>query len=221
VNRFRSKSSAELTAEYEAAGMLGLYSAIATFVPGKGRFSSWAHLRIKREVTRAVHSNEFTNMNYGDFEARPKILEALEGRGGAAVADLDAVAADVGVTRASVDAVVAAPRLSSMDAVARGEDADGESTLAASTPAPEADQADEMFVASSVSALEKLVLPLLTARELLVLVRRFGLDGEDPASSAEVGRLLGVSREAARQLESRTMAKLNHPIVLRKLRRHR
>lgn len=218
VNRFRSHNSAELTAEYEAAGMVGLFAAIKTFELGKGRFSSWAHLRIKREVTRAVRACEFSNMNYGDFEARPRILAELEAAGGAGVADLDEVAASARVTRASVDAVVSAPRVSSMDATsfARGDD-DGDQTLAEVVSVDDVDVASSVTTDASVAALEKLVLPLLSAREMLVLVRRYGLDGEDPASSAEVGRLLGVSREAARQLESRVMAKLLHPITLRLL----
>ena len=223
VNLFRSHNSAELTAEYEAAGMVGLYSAIKTFRLGEGRFSSWAHLRIKREVTRAVRACEFSNMNYGDFEARPRILAELEAAGGLELADLDDVAEAAGVTRASVDAVVAAPRLSSLDATAcsgDGSGADGDQTLADVVSGDDVDVAAQMTLASSVSSLERLVLPLLTAREMLVLVRRFGLDGSDPVSSAEVGRVLGVSREAARQLEGRTMAKLQHPLVLRRLLRH-
>ncbi len=48
----------------------------------------------------------------------------------------------------------------------------------------------------------------LDERERRVLELRYGLRGEDRYVLAEVGRVLGVSRERARQLESRALAKL-------------
>jgi RNA polymerase primary sigma factor len=47
---------------------------------------------------------------------------------------------------------------------------------------------------------------------------RFGLDEDKPATLEEVGRRFGVTRERVRQIESRTMAKLRHPLRSAKLR---
>jgi RNA polymerase primary sigma factor len=52
------------------------------------------------------------------------------------------------------------------------------------------------------------MLSILTARERNVLELRFGLDGEDALSLAEVGQLLNVSRERVRQIENQTLSKL-------------
>ncbi len=51
-------------------------------------------------------------------------------------------------------------------------------------------------------------LNLLDERERRVLELRYGLGGEHQHVLAEVGRVLDVSRERARQLETRALAKL-------------
>ncbi|MFC3577459.1 RNA polymerase sigma factor [Streptomyces yaanensis] len=56
----------------------------------------------------------------------------------------------------------------------------------------------------------------LTAREAGVLVRHYGLDGTPPQTLEEIGQVFGVTRERIRQIEAKTMSKLQHPS-----RRHR
>jgi RNA polymerase primary sigma factor len=62
------------------------------------------------------------------------------------------------------------------------------------------------------------VLDQLDGRERDVVRMRFGLDDAKPATLEEVGRRFGVTRERVRQIESRTMAKLRHPLRSEKLR---
>jgi RNA polymerase primary sigma factor len=61
------------------------------------------------------------------------------------------------------------------------------------------------------------VLDQLDDRERDVVRMRFGLDNGKQATLEEVGRIFGVTRERVRQIESRTMAKLRHPLHSSKL----
>lgn len=51
-------------------------------------------------------------------------------------------------------------------------------------------------------------LQALDERERTIVARRHGLDGKDPATLAELGLALGVSRERIRQIERRALEKL-------------
>lgn len=58
---------------------------------------------------------------------------------------------------------------------------------------------------------------LLTALELLdeternVLYLRFGLDGGEPRTLSDVGKMYNLTRERVRQIEARALSKLRHP----------
>ncbi|MFC9435496.1 sigma-70 family RNA polymerase sigma factor [Nocardia sp. NPDC057030] len=55
------------------------------------------------------------------------------------------------------------------------------------------------------------VLAGLSDREARVIALRFGLDGGDPKTLDEVGKAYGFSRERARQIEAKGMARLRRP----------
>jgi RNA polymerase primary sigma factor len=57
---------------------------------------------------------------------------------------------------------------------------------------------------------ERLVewLSQLNEREQRILQLRFGLEGSEPLTLSQIGRLINVSRERVRQLETRALAKL-------------
>ena len=58
----------------------------------------------------------------------------------------------------------------------------------------------------------------LTERERRVVCLRFGLEDGQARTLEEVGKEFGVTRERIRQIESKTLAKLRHPIRSQKLR---
>jgi RNA polymerase primary sigma factor len=72
---------------------------------------------------------------------------------------------------------------------------------------------DELALAAvGREALEQ-VLNALPDRERQVLVLRFGLDSGNPRTLAEVGAVMGFSRERARQVERDALAALRRPEV--------
>jgi RNA polymerase primary sigma factor len=64
----------------------------------------------------------------------------------------------------------------------------------------------------------KQALSELSEREQKVVRLRFGLDDGQMRTLEEVGREFGVTRERIRQIESKTLAKLRHPIRSQRLR---
>jgi RNA polymerase sigma factor (sigma-70 family) len=54
-------------------------------------------------------------------------------------------------------------------------------------------------------------LALLAPEEREVIMWRFGLDGGEPWTLSEVGRMMNTTRERVRQIESRALSKLRHP----------
>lgn len=218
VAKFTSHTSAEDSADFEAAGVLGLMIAIERYQPDRGSFAPWAYRPIKRQVLRAVRDADHPNLNQGDFDRRPEVLRAqtrLTVEGAPAPLDTE-IAAEAGVTVEVVRRVVGAPMLQSLATPVGDPDGGGDSSLA-DIICDDEDHTEDVLAAMSISALEASGLTALDARELFVIVRRFGLDEEPACHLSTIGKQLGLSREAARQIESKALAKLMHPITLRQL----
>jgi RNA polymerase sigma factor (sigma-70 family) len=83
---------------------------------------------------------------------------------------------------------------------------------------------DEIEVALDERADQELVaefLDLLTAREREVLIRRFGLDDDEPDTLEEIGTSWGVTRERIRQIETQALKKLADSALAAKARADR
>ena len=60
----------------------------------------------------------------------------------------------------------------------------------------------------------------LSRNERAILNCRFGLDGGEPLTLEEAGKVYGITRERVRQIEARALKRLRHPSVSRRLRGH-
>jgi len=217
VRRFTSNTSREDSEDFQGAAILGLMNSINTFDPGKGRFGSWAYKRIQREVLRAVRDADFANMNHGDFERRPDVLRAyakLAAAGEGHAPTYAQVAAEAGVTVELVTRVLSAPHLDSLHAHIG---ADGDTELGDLIPDRGPSIDSQVIGAMDVASLIEHGLGALDSREHYVLARRFGLDGEPAQCLSSIGTQLRLSREAIRQIEAKALAKILHPVTLRKL----
>jgi len=219
VKKFTSVSSRDDSRDFESAAVVGLMRAITTYDPSFGsKFSTWAYKPIQRECLKAVRDADFKQLNPGDFEKRPEILRAAKDfttrNPEATQLDYVSIAKNAGT---SVDAVKRVLHSSEIESLAKPVGEDGASDLsemlADTAPLTE----DTVLNAHEVSSLESFGLTCLDEREFFVISRRFGLDGEPPQRLSAIGNMLGLSREAIRQVESKALSKLNHPVVRRKL----
>lgn len=86
--------------------------------------------------------------------------------------------------------------------------------------ADESETAEEIIFKRELKVLVALVLSRLTARERVVVVGRYGLDGDEPKRLEDLSVMLKVGRERIRQIEHKAIRKLKHPDNLRLLGRN-
>ena len=94
----------------------------------------------------------------------------------------------------------------SLDAHARGEE--DRSTLGELIPDPNCEEPMEGMDRTIQKEHLGTWLSQLNEREQKIMKLRFGLDGEEPLTLAEIGRQINVSRERVRQLEAKAILKL-------------
>jgi RNA polymerase sigma factor (sigma-70 family) len=206
--------------DYETAARVGFFRALSTYDPSEGRFDTWAYKPIQREVLSSVRSTEFAAMRPGDFERRPQVMRAmveLQRQDASATPTPEQIAVQAGLTVEQVNRVLRSPRIESLSARVSTGGSDEGSEIGDMIEDVSTQVEGTVSVALTLQTLETYGLSVLSPRELLVLVRRFGLDDEPEEKLAAIGSMLCLSREAVRNVEAKALAKIRHPTVLRRI----
>ncbi|MFL6674329.1 MAG: RNA polymerase sigma factor RpoS [Massilia sp.] len=200
-------------------GNIGLMRAIDKFEPERGfRFSTYATWWIRQSIERAIMNQARTvrlpvhMVRELNQILRAKYhLEAQHHNGKDAAAE--DIASLVGRPVEEVQDILAlSEHATSLDAPL---DNDPQSSLMDMLPGEADDSPDARAEHHEMTALVRDWLTKLPDKQRLVIMRRFGLDNDDPATLETLAEEMGVTRERVRQIQQEALVKLKRAMAAR------
>lgn len=201
-------------------GNLGLMRAVQKFDYSRGfKFSTYATWWIRQAISRAIADQSRTiRVPVHMVESINKVVRAQRALAqklerNPSLAEL-AREVELAEERVAEILQIASQDPLSLDSPVGDEDDTSMADFIADKGAAPVDVAARKLLEQTVRD----VLDELSSRESDVVRLRFGLTDGRPRTLEEVGREFGVTRERVRQIESKTLAKLRHPLRSEKLR---
>jgi len=200
-------------------GNIGLMRAIDKFEPERGfRFSTYATWWIRQSIERAIMNQartvrlpvhmvrELNQILRGKYH-----LEARQHDGKDATAE--DIAELVGRPVEEVQDILAmSEHATSLDAPL---DNDPQSSLMDMLPGASEDSPDARAEHHEMTMLVRDWLTRLPDKQRVVIMRRFGLDNDDPATLETLAEEMGVTRERVRQIQQEALIKLKRAMAAR------
>lgn len=204
-------------AELISEGNVGLMTALRKFDPDRGtRFVTYAAHWIRAYILDYV-IRAWSIVGVGSGPLRSKVFFRLrreKAKISAMTSDAEQVTEQLaerfGTTTEKISALAQRVEARDMSIDTKAHDEAGTSIVDA-MPSPLPSQEERFLALEHASEIESKVrdaLAELDPRERYIVTARVMADDPDELSLAEIGRRLGVSRERARQIESRAKAKL-------------
>lgn len=193
-------------------GNLGLMRAIDKFEPERGfRFSTYATWWIRQSIERAIMNQARTvRLPVHMVRELNQILRAKYHLEAQHHDGKDASAEDIAhlVDRAVEDVqdvLALSEHAASLDAPL---DQDPLASLMDLLPSATEENPDSRAEQQEMSILVRVWLEKLTDKQRNVIMRRFGLDNDDPSTLEELAAEIGVTRERVRQIQQEALLKL-------------
>lgn len=176
------------------------------------KFSTYATIWIKQKISRYFKDHRWAvriPIHVHDVYAHiKKAVKAYEIKHGSAPSK-EVLASKVGISVSELQRVISRMKAPvSIDKVINDED---DTNLGAFISDPSSENPVREMEKTMLKERMAEVLDSLDAREKEIIKLRYGVDGRRAHTLEEVGKIFGVTRERARQIEAKAIRKLQHP----------